>query len=116
MTEPGSGIARPRFANGLVVSYGKRLPSTVVGASGSFFSRKSSQARFPARLPKRLTNACSSWAERSSEPPPRPKMPPISDAVAITSVTDHCCGVLPSAAYSAGRRVGFVSAGGRCRR
>ena len=33
-------------------------------------------------------------------------MPPISEASAITSVIVKCCGVLPSAAYSAGSFVG----------
>src|SRR5215212_10148804 len=43
-TDPGSGSASPRFENEGVVSYGKRLPLIVVGASGSFFDRKSAHA------------------------------------------------------------------------
>jgi len=41
-------------------------------------------------------------AELTSLPPPLPKIPPISEAVAITSVTVKCCGTLPNAAYSPG--------------
>jgi hypothetical protein len=48
-TEPGSGMAREPFATCLaVVSCGKRLPCTVVGASGSSAARKSRNARNPA--------------------------------------------------------------------
>ena len=43
VTEPGSGIARPVVENGEVVSYGNGC-ETVIGASGSFFSRKSDHA------------------------------------------------------------------------
>ena len=53
VTEPLSGRASPRFANALVVSYGKR-PATVVGASGSFLDLKSFQACRPALAPKRF--------------------------------------------------------------
>ena len=43
VTVPRSGIASPGVAHGEVVSYGKDC-DTVVGASGSFFSRKSDHA------------------------------------------------------------------------
>ena len=78
-----------------------------MGASGSFLERKAVQARLPACWPKRFTKACISWAEPSSLPPPLPKMPPISDASAITSVGVHIWGSLPSAWYSDGISDGF---------
>ena len=43
-------------------------------------------------------------------PPPLPKMPPISDAVAITSVACQSSSGLPIAAYSYGILVGSVRA------
>jgi len=104
-TEPRSGIASPRDANGEVVSYGNDF-RTVVGASGSFLERKSSHAARPLRSPKRRWNPCRVSAELTSFPPPLPKIPPISEAVAITSVVVKCCGTLPNAAYSAGSLVG----------
>ena len=106
-TDPASGSASPREANGVVVSYGNER-DTVVGASGSFFSRKSSQAARPDRLPKRCWKAWRVRAERTSLPPPLPKIPPISEAVAITSVGVKCCGTLPKAAYSPGSLVGAL--------
>src|SRR3954471_2233658 len=51
VTEPGSGSARPRFENAGSVSYGNRFFKIVVGASGSFFERKSAHARRPLRTP-----------------------------------------------------------------
>ncbi len=108
VTEPGSGIASPRLANGEPVWYGKRLRSIVVGASGSFLERKSSQARRPRLRPKRFSNACRASADCSSRPPPLPNIPPISEAVAITSVPFQSSGpVIPNAAYSPGISVGF---------
>ncbi len=100
-----SGSARPRLAKALRVSYGKAL-ETVVGASGSFLERKPSQALRPAFLPIRLTNACIVSAEFSSLPPPWPKMPPTSEAIAITSVGFHGSICLPSSVYSPGFRCG----------
>src|SRR5205085_10824774 len=41
VTDPGSGSARPFFENAGSVSYGNRFFRIVVGASGSFFERKS---------------------------------------------------------------------------
>ena len=80
----------------------------MTGASGSFFERKSAQARRPRLRPKRFSNACSICADCTSAPPPLPKMPPISEAVAITSVPFQSSGSLPIAAYSAGSLVGSV--------
>src|ERR1700742_5107857 len=92
----GSGSARPRLAKALSVSYGKGL-EIVVGASGSFFERKPSQALRPAFLPICSTIASIVSAEFSSLPPPLPKMPPISEAIAITSVGFHgSIGFLPN--------------------
>src|ERR1700716_3617767 len=107
VTDPMSGIASPRAANGEVVSYGNGL-ATVVGASRSFLDRKSSHAARPAPSPKRRWNACRGSAELTS-PPPLPKIPPISEAVAITSVAVKCCGTLPNAAYSPGSLVAALS-------
>jgi hypothetical protein len=78
----------------------------VTGDSGSSFERKSFHARRPFRTPKRSTNACATRAERSSSPPPFPKMPPTSDAVAITSVSFQSWTCWPIAAYSPGIFVG----------
>src|SRR3954463_9564335 len=50
LTEPGSGMARPRRENALFDSYGKRF-LTVTGASGSFLERKSPQALRPRLRP-----------------------------------------------------------------
>ena len=109
-TEPGSGRARPGLANADVVSYGKDVPGTVVGASGSFLERKSCQADDPWLLPNRACRAWSSWAERTSLPPPLPNMPPISEASAITSRRVQWVGSSPNAAYSEGILVGSSSA------
>jgi hypothetical protein len=49
-------------------------------------------------------------AEFSSLPPPLPKMPPISEAVAITSVSVHGCGCFSIAVYSNGINVGLMRA------
>ncbi len=106
VTDPGSGMASPRVEKAGAVSYGKRFPSTVVGASGSLASRKSDQARRPSALPKRRSSASSARAERTSLPPPRPKMPPISEASAITSVAFQGCGVWSNAVYSPGISIG----------
>src|SRR4030088_444051 len=108
VTDPMSGIASPRAANGEVVWYGNGL-ATVVGASRSFLERKSSHAGRPARSPKRRWKAWSVSAELTSLPPPLPKIPPISEAVAITSVTVKCCGALPNAAYSPGSLLAALS-------
>ena len=88
----------------------ERFFKIVVGASGSFLERKSAHARRPLRTPKRFSKARARSALFTSAPPPLPKMPPMSDASAITSVNVKCSGVLPSAAYSAGSLVGFISA------
>jgi len=82
----------------------------VVGASGSFFERKPSQAWRPARLPIRATIDSIVSAEFSSLPPPRPKMPPISEAIATTSVVFHGSIGCPSSVYSAGFSVGLALA------
>src|SRR2546421_1994774 len=108
-SDPGSGIARPVGASGEPVSYLKTF-LIVGGASGSLASRKFCHAARPAALPNFFSNVCSASAERSSAPPPLPKMPPISDASAITSVSFHVVGALPSAAYSAGILLGVTSA------
>ncbi len=94
------------MAKALRVSYGKAF-ETVVGASGSFLERKPSHALRPAFLPIRLTNACIVSAEFSSLPPPRPKMPPTSEAIAITSVTFHGSIGFFSSAYSPGCNSGL---------
>ena len=107
-TVPGSGKARPREANGELVSYGKDR-ETVVGASGSFLERKSCHAAAPVRFPKRRWNDCRVRAELTSLPPPLPKMPPIREAVAITSVGVKCWGTLPKAAYSPGSLLGALA-------
>ena len=91
--------------------YGKRLPWTVTGASGSSAERRSAHTRFPPRLPKRFWACCSSSAESSSRPPPLPKIPPMRLAVAITSVTFQSSGPgLPIAAYSPGIFSGLMRA------
>ena len=82
---------------------------TVTGASGSFASRKFFHALRPAVLPRLFSKAWSASAERTSAPPPLPKMPPISDASAITSVGFHSVGTCFSAAYSAGSLFGSTS-------
>src|SRR6266545_2853796 len=81
-TEPGSGSASPGLENGEAVSYGYDDPVTVVGASGSFLERKSDQACAPGPFPSFFCSAWSTSAERSSLPPPLPKMPPMSEASA----------------------------------
>ena len=104
-----SGSARPCLAKALRVSYGKGL-AIVVGASGSFFERKPSQALRPAFLPIRSTNACIVSAEFSSLPPPRPKMPPTSEAIATTSVAFHGSIGFLSSVYSPGFSAGLTLA------
>src|SRR4029078_10527307 len=76
VTEPASGSARPRFEKDGSVWYGKRFFRIVVGASGSFFERKSAHARLPFFTPKRFSIARTSRALFTSAPPPLPKMPP----------------------------------------
>src|SRR3954471_12728942 len=56
LTLPTSGSARPFWRNRLAVSYGNGLLA-VTGVCGSFFSRKSSQARRPFADPNRFRNA-----------------------------------------------------------
>ena len=65
-TRPSPGRAAPARASRTRArsAYGKRLLSTVVGASGSFFERKSRpRARGPRLRPKRFSNACSTSAD-----------------------------------------------------
>ena len=59
-TVPRSGIATPpaRSLRGSA-RYGKRLPRTVSGASGSSAERRSAQTRLPPRFPKRF---CACWS------------------------------------------------------
>ena len=80
------------------------MPWTVVGASGSLATRKSAQARLPARFPNRFRAASSTSAELTSLPPPLPKIPATSDAIEITSVTFQSSGPAgwPSSGYSPG--------------
>ena len=103
---PGSGSARPLafFALRGPLAYGKARPCTVVGASGSFWLRKSAQTRLPFLRPNFCLASSSTSAEPTSPPPPLPKIPATSDAVAITSVTFHGSGPCgwPSAGYSTG--------------
>jgi hypothetical protein len=84
--------------------YGNRVRLTVTGASGSSAERKSRKIRLPRRAPKRSRRAWRISENWSSAPPPLPKMPPTSDAVAITSVAFHGAGPSgrPIAAYSPG--------------
>ena len=73
--------------------YGKRLPCTVTGASGSSAVRRSRPDALAAPACRSASaRAWSSSAESSSRPPPLPKIPPIRLAVAITSVTFQSCG------------------------
>ena len=82
----------------------------MVGASGSFLERNPSQALRPAFLPILSTIACMVSAELSSLPPPLPKMPPTSEAIAITSVGFHGSIGFPSSTYSPGFRSGSAFA------
>ena len=102
-SEPRSGRATPRGRFG-VFWYVKRLPVTVTGASGSSAERKLRNAFRPLRRPKRCCSASATGVQLSSIPPPLPKMPPTSEAVAIRSSGFHAsgpCGRL-MAAYSPG--------------
>src|SRR5689334_17240396 len=104
VTDPRSGIARPA-GFGPVVPYGNDVPLwTVVLASGSFCERKDSQTLVPWATPYFACASSRARAELTSLPPPVPKMPATTAAVATTSVTfqgwvGHC---RPSATYSPG--------------
>ena len=76
----------------------------MVGASGSSAERKSAHTFFPFLRPNRSLASSRTSAEPTSFPPPRPKIPATSEAVAITSVTFQLAGPWgrPSAAYSLG--------------
>jgi hypothetical protein len=84
------------------------VPLTVVGASRSSKAANCSHSVRPFLAPKRPLKASSSWDSAISRPPPLPKMPPTSEAVAKRSVTFHWSGPrgLPIAAYSPGIFVG----------
>lgn len=109
LSEPWSGRASPSLAGCLGASwYGNRLRLTVVGASGSSKAANWYQSVRPSLEPIRRWNARSCRTSCSSRPPPLPKMPPTSEAVATTSVSFHRSGPSgrPSAAYSPGMFVG----------
>ena len=109
LNEPGSGGSSAPFARCLgFVWYGKRLPLTVVGASGSSKAANCSHSVRPFLAPKRSLNASSSWDSASSRPPPLPKIPPTSEAVEKRSVTFQSSGPCgrPMATYSPGILVG----------
>ena len=62
---------------------------TVTGASGSSAERKLRNTRIPSLRPKRFWRASATCDHASSSPPPLPKMPPTSDAVAIALVVPN---------------------------
>ena len=76
----------------------------MVGAAESSTARSCSHIRRPAAAPNFLWKPWRSSPQSSSAPPPRPKIPPIREAVAIRSVVFHGSGPsgLPIAAYSPG--------------
>src|SRR3954452_15163558 len=85
-TVPGSGRATPlAWAGGW--PYGKLVPWTVVGASGSLNDWKSAHTFFPVLAPNRCWAATRDCAAPTSPPPPLPKIPATSEAIAITSAT-----------------------------
>ena len=80
----------------------------MTGAALSSAARKSLNTRAPCLRPKRLSKAFATSDHASSLPPPRPKIPPTSDAVAIRSSGLNGSGPVgwPVAAYSPGSLVG----------
>ncbi len=111
-TLPGSGSATLPLATFFGVGHVGEVLAVVDGdgASGSSAERKSAphlRARFAAP-----NCFCASWstsADFSSLPPPLPKIPPTSAAVAMMSVTFHGLGPIGwlIAPYSPGIRLGF---------
>jgi hypothetical protein len=86
-----------RYGNGL---------STVVGASGSSAERKSPNTSGPSAVPNLSIAFWSTIDEPSSSPPPLPKIPPTSDAVAMRSVTVNRRGL----GSSSGSPLGVIAA------
>ena len=83
----------------------------MVGASASLAKwRSSNTARAAAALPSAAVIAFSPQKLVSSPPPPLPKMPPTSEAIATASSGFHGAGVCWSAGYSAGIFDGSVFA------
>ncbi len=91
------------------VWYGK-LSGIVVGAVGLFFERKPVQMALPCSTPNLSSSARTINAEVTSAPPPRPKIPPNSEAVAMTSVAFQFFNVAPKAVYSPGIKASFLRA------
>ena len=83
----------------------------VVGASASLAKwRSSNTVRAAAALPSAAVMAFRPHRFVSSPPPPFPKMPPTSDAIATASSAFHAAGVCCNAGYSAGSFDGSVFA------
>ncbi len=105
MSGLAAGSTGPRF-----VMYGVGL-CEVVGASPSLAKWRSSKtARAVAASPSAVVIAFRPQKFVSSPPPPLPKMPPTSDAIATASSIFHGAGVCCRAGYSAGIFEASISA------